>query len=301
MKTSIILILTIAIAILVLCVWSMTQNKVSLEGFNDNSTKARYANLRSKITKVLSPYCNVATFAQGQMKQMYMLGNGRTEAQALEDIKTAYRDVYACRDEMAKSRPSCAGFLKGKSMDFVSCDTYLNLPEWSDDNQDMIADALNKIPGDLAVRVTMELEWYTAIIKKLNDVIQMGNNPPSTVPANPGASEGFANPTCSPAATQARRALLKRQQIEGEATSCTPPSADAEVTRVSALLDSKDLITALASSNSIMTQMVKLKSDQEKAKNGTLFPWQQDGPTKTYKTFEGGDRTKRLIFSMQQT
>jgi hypothetical protein len=46
--------------------------------------------------------------------------------------------------------------------------------------------------------------------------------------------------------------------------------------------------------------MLKLKSDLEKAKNGTLYSWQQDGPTKSFPQFKGGDRTAAFTFSLQQ-
>ena len=50
----------------------------------------------------------------------------------------------------------------------------------------------------------------------------------------------------------------------------------------------------------MMTQMLKLQSDLEKLKNGTLSDWQKDGSKKTYAKFEGGDRTQAFKFSLQQ-
>jgi hypothetical protein len=49
-----------------------------------------------------------------------------------------------------------------------------------------------------------------------------------------------------------------------------------------------------------MAQMLKLQSDLEKLKNGTLYAWQQDGPAKSYPKFQGGDRTASFLFSIQQ-
>jgi hypothetical protein len=49
-----------------------------------------------------------------------------------------------------------------------------------------------------------------------------------------------------------------------------------------------------------MSKMVKLQSDLQKAKDGTLYDWQKDGPKKSYAKFEGGDRKSSYIFSLKQ-
>jgi hypothetical protein len=52
--------------------------------------------------------------------------------------------------------------------------------------------------------------------------------------------------------------------------------------------------------NGLLAKMLKLQSDLEKLKNGTLYDWQKDGPKKSYAKFEGGDRTKAFLFSLEQ-
>jgi hypothetical protein len=57
---------------------------------------------------------------------------------------------------------------------------------------------------------------------------------------------------------------------------------------------------SLEKMDGLLTAMLKIQSDLEKAKNGTLYPWQNDGPLKKFPQFQGGDRIASLLFSMQQ-
>ena len=305
------------------------------EGFN-NSSQANYEALQARLKTTMTPYCQLATYVQGQMKTIYMAAKpsessgaitpGETEQQANAHIQQTYKDVYACKDDLASSRPSCKGFSISniKSSDstsgFVSCDNYMKLPNWPD--QVGAAVALNNIPDDLADRIKKELEWYSLIIKKLTDAFDAGNSPPSVAPDSPNSpatdssgkewkvaskKEGFFGGKCSPSETQAKLALLKKQELQeankklqDDATSCTMPNLDSEIARVNALLDSDTLKSAISKSAAIQSSMASLQAIQAKAANGTLFPWQQDGPKKSYQIFPGGDRVQALVFSMKQ-
>ena len=76
-----------------------------------------------------------------------------SEAQANAHIEQTYNDVYSCKDELADSRPSCTkykalkalkGFFIKKSKDnHTPCSLYYNLPEYSEDTIDTIADELS--------------------------------------------------------------------------------------------------------------------------------------------------------------
>jgi hypothetical protein len=318
----------IGMLLFLLLVYSVDSIGRKYEGF-DNSTQANYEALQARLKTTMTPYCKLATYVQAQMKTIYMAAKpsessgattpGDTSEQADAHIQQTYKDVYACKDELASSRLSCKGLSISniKNSDstpgFISCDNYLNLPNWPD--QDGAAAALNNIPDDLADRIGKELDWYSLIIKKLTDAFDAGNSPPSVAPDSPNSpatdssgkewttdskKEGFFGGKCSPAAAQAKLALLKKQQLQDAAESCSLPNIDSEIARVNALLDSDTLKTAISKSAAIQSSMASLQAIQAKAANGTLFPWQQDGPKKSYKAFGGGDRTQALIFSMKQ-
>lgn len=293
------------------------------EGFY--SSTSQYELLKARLKKDMAAYCQLATYVQAQMKKIYMTakpsdlsGNttpGETDQEAIAHIQQTYKDVYACKDEFASSRPTCSGGVRSDSESlnsgFVSCDNYMNLP--SDENAGIAV--LTNIPDDLANRIEKEIDWYSSVIKILTDAFDQGKSPPTSVPDSPNSpatdssgkpwtvdskKEGFSGNKCSPAEAQARLALLKKQKLEDGAASCTMPTLDSEIARINALLDSSKLRTALSKCGAIQAAMVKLQAIQTKAANGTLFDWQQDGPKKSYQTFGGGDRISALTFSMKQ-
>ena len=311
------------------------------EGFDDiDPLVARYTALRKNIITSLKPYCELTQIIQNQMKIIYTKANNETEEQANLHIAQTYRDVYACTDDLASSRPSCTNILLKirfiESMDFIPCSTYLNLPKWTGSNQDDISENLSLIPNNLEYRINIELEWYSAILKKLQDALDMGNNPPSSIPDSPNSPESdpsgkpwgvdstsenegfqgfqrfqeFQGATCTPAAMHIRKALLKKRKqeqddskqrrLEAEAESCSMPSIDSEITRLNTIFQSNTFSILKSRCSELNKKAIKLQSDQEKLKNGTLYDWQKDPPKKTYKQFKGGDHVASLTFSMQQ-
>jgi hypothetical protein len=183
-------------------------------------------------------------------------------------------------------------------MVYVSCDTYTKLPEWSDDGTSTIA--LMKITSDLPERIVREAEWFALIVKKLQDALEIGANPPSVSPVGtPSSIDGFEG-TCSADAAKIQLDQQAAASAQKQAESCTIPSPSSEIARVNALLDSPQLKKAVSQMDGLLAAMVKVQSDLEKAKNGTLYEWQKDPPKKSYAQFKGGDRSSAFTFSMQQ-
>jgi hypothetical protein len=150
-----------------------------------------------------------------------------------------------------------------------------------------------KITDNLPERLIREEEWFAFIIKKLQDTLELGKNPPSVSPVGtPSKIDGFTG-TCSVDA-------VKSKKMAEEIASCSIPDVNSEIKRINALLDSASLKNAVAKMNGLLEKMLKLQSDLEKAKNGTLYEWQKDPVKKSYAQFQGGDRTAAFIFSMQQ-
>ena len=117
---------------------------------------------------------------------------GASDAEADAKIRKAYEDAYACKDELADSRQSCAGFAKfGQSnvkMSFIPCSVYMNTPFYDESDTSLAAIALSQIPDNLALRITKEVDWYAAIINKLQSGIDKGATPPKDLPPDsPGA------------------------------------------------------------------------------------------------------------------
>jgi len=264
------------------------------EGFFDTSSD--YNTLKKRLSETMSPYCKISSFIQDQLTTMI------TATKDTTDIDSIYKEIYSCSDKLASSRRSCAS--PNMSMAYVNCDTYMKLPTWSSDGSSTMA--LMKITDDLPERLVREAEWFAAIIKQLNETLALGANPPTSAPSEYKTSqmeprqlknEGFTgSPTCSPEAAEYQRS----QRLRKEAGSCSIPSITSEIQRVNSLLNSPSLKNSLARMNGLLDAMLKIQSDLEKAKNGTLYPWQQDGPPKKYPSFQGGDRTAGLLFSMQQ-
>lgn len=257
------------------------------EGFFDDSSD--YSNLQKRLSSTMASYCKISNFVHEQLKTMIATSG------APESIESIYKGAYSCSDRLASSRPSCAS--PNMSMAYVSCDTYMKLPAWSSDGSS--THALMKITNDLPERLVRESEWFAAIIKQLNETLALGANPPTTAPTQEQMNsfkEGFAGAVCSPEAAE----YLRSQKLRAEAAACSMPSAASEIQRVNSLLDSSDLKGALAKMDGLLAAMLKIQSDLEKAKNGTLYPWQKGGPAKKYPTFQGGDRIASLLFSMKQ-
>lgn len=309
------------------------------EGFFE-SQEGSYNSLKNLIKSKMAPYCELAKFIEGRMKTIYMSNKftdsgtsmpGESEAEANAHIQRTYNDVYSCTDELAKSRPSCKDVLiqtiifKGmpikKSTDnHIPCLVYLNLPDYSEDNIDLIAVELSKIPDNLASILSKELEWYVSIMDKLQSGLDEGANPPGVAPTGPNApaapegkswnadgksfdtkKEGFAN-KCSPEAARLRREREKQERLNSNANTCTMPNISSEIARVSQLMQSNALNSVLSNSNSLLTRAKKIQSDLEKLEAGTLYDWQQSdkGPRKSYASFKGGDRSASFVFSLQQ-
>jgi hypothetical protein len=198
----------------------------------------------------------------------------------------------------------------------VPCEVYTNLPDYSD--TDAAAMALNKIPDSIAERIMKEVAWYSAIIKKLSDAIQMGKSPPSAPPDSenspskdkngveyrPKKKEGFfAGPTCSPSAAQALRERKRKEALQkgfngsaDDPDSCQMPDVDGEVARVNGLLNSSAMKNALGQCASLKSAMLKLQADIKAVKD----QWGDAGSKKSYSSFKGGDRVAGLTASMQQ-
>jgi hypothetical protein len=258
------------------------------EGFFDTSSD--YSKLKQRLLRDLGPYCKIANFVRDQLKTMVSSTGGGSDDASLNNTYTA---MYSCRDPDARSRLTCflGGIGPNTSMIYVSCDTYTNLPDWSDDGSSAVA--LMKITNDLPERLVREAEWFSLIIKKLQDTLATGANPPTVSPVGtPGTIDGF-NGTCSADAAKAKKLMA-------EAQSCSIADASSEIARVNALLDNPQLKKAVAEMDKLFVAMIKLQSDLEKAKNGTLYDWQKDPPKKSFPEFKGGDRSKSFIFSMEQ-
>lgn len=300
---------------IILCItyfsWRYLQSLQGKEGFADSNS---YNSLKSKVQSKLANYCKLTDFAQSQMKSMYASaskgsgsGSGSssgsgTDSDATTFIQQMYRDVYACKDELADSRAPC----QIVSGDFIPCSTYTNLPKWSGD-ENSLAVALMNIPSNLPARISAETAYYKAIIQKLKVGVDAAKNPPAAPPDSPSTPstnasgkpwsiEGFQNVQCSAAAAQARRERLRREALNKEESSCIIPSLNSEIARINALLDSNAMNGALQGSNGILAQMIQLQADIEEIKRR----WGDDGPKKSYAKFEGGDRMKAFLFSLQQ-
>jgi hypothetical protein len=121
---------------------------------------------------------------------------GDTDEETNQKIKRAYEDAYACRDELADSRQSCAGLAKmgqlAVKMSFIPCSVYMNTPFYDPNDTVSMSIALSEIPDNLAIRIMKECDWYMSIIKKLQDGIDAGATPPTTFPKDsPSVKSGY--------------------------------------------------------------------------------------------------------------
>jgi hypothetical protein len=261
------------------------------EAFFDESSK--YTALKNRITTELGPYCRVANTARNELKTQLSESGNPSDDMSLNDI---YKTIYSCTDSMASSRQTCKrliGFGPNTSMTYVSCNTYMQLPDWSDDAS--ISVALMKITDDLPERMIREADWIFTKIKKIQEVLASGANPPTNAPSKEDLdkfNEGFSG-YCSAEA-------IKAKKIMQEAKTCSIADISSEIARINRLLDNPDLKKILSLMNGLYEEMIKLQSDLDKLKNGELYDWQKDPPKKSYAQFKGGDRSAAFIFSMQQ-
>lgn len=396
-----------------------TEAYESLDATQISDLEKAYNALRVKLKMVLEPYCTMSTFIQAQMKTTYMADKisesgdsvrGDTDSEADKHIMQTFKEVYNCTDELADSRPICKSFIAARnlklrapgpaydSMEFIPCTAYTDLPQYDETNQDSMGEALAKVPNNLAERITKETAWYTVVMKKLQDGLDEGNNPPSnekqcgrkkkegfadapkispedrmymiqfpstvvkptddlvgqdinnsdsanvtggagvagsaasvaslgsgvSTAATAGSSKGaaakvpsiagssFGGPakaasaataTCSPAAAQARRELLRKRKLaaaEAEAASCTLPDLMSEIARINRLLDSKDLKDTLKQCRDLTAKAKALRLNLDKLKNGDYYEWQKTGPKKSYKQYDLSDRTAAFKASLLQ-
>jgi hypothetical protein len=357
MLKSVVFTLGMAIIVCLIILYSLVRQYG--EGFYDINSD--YNDLRSRLSGMMATYCDLANYAQSQMKVIYMtpkplnIGITETASQADAHIQRTYKEVYGCKDDMASSRQSCSG---GIDAAFIPCEIYMKLPDLTDTNGADVGVALSKIPDNLADRISREVDWYSQIVKKLTDALALGNSPPKMPPdseSSPVAdssgkpwssdslvkkqgfidyivpqnrdwlvegfalsegfaasqlSEGFAD-TCTADQIQTQINIKKKAEQEKQAaaaqeadaaaaSSCTMPTPDTEIPRVNKILDSKELQAALAKCAALKAAMEKLKSDQQKAKDGTLYAWQQDGPMRTFPRLPIGNRTDGLLSSLKQ-
>lgn len=270
------------------------------EGFFDIISD--YTALKERIISELDPYFKMSRFIREQLKSMTSAAGGEAGEDSLNE---RYKAMYSCSDSLASSRQTCSMLIGGLGpntrMKYVSADIYTNLPCWSDERT--IALALMKIKDDLPERIVREYEWLVSIIEKLQETLSAGENPPTTPPSQEeinkivedSKKEGFKD-SCEADAIKAKKA--KEEAMEEN--SYTIPEVSSEIARINRLLDNPVLQDTLGKIKNSLEVILKLQSDLDKLKNGTLYKWQQPKPKKSYPQFQGGDRTASFIFSMQQ-
>ena len=325
---AIVLIITIFLACGLL--YTLNISQAIKEGFENSSPalEASYNKLQSKLQSTLQPYCSLADFVQDQMKTMYMTAKvsesgesvpGDSDSQAAAHIQKAYQDAYACKDELASSRQTCKG--NNVKMDFISCSVYMNTPSYDGSDLTSATIAISQIPDNLALRIAKEVDWYSAIIKKLQSGLDAGAHPPTELPKGaPGADykapiEGFESTivkkvkrilnldkkVCSADAAREKRERERRKRLEKESNNCTIQDLQTEINRVNKILNSDALKSAVSNCAAVAAAGQKLQSQLALLKAGTLYDWQKsDGATKSYAEFKGGDRIAALTFSIQQ-
>ena len=162
----------LGILILMLLHWVLFPSK---EGFFDDPTA--YNALRGRLQNDLGPYCELSAFVKDQVTEMQQglktvsaslpseseIKAGTSSRAALKtqnlmqasretwydfggdlQFNSMYKAVYKCTDTLAKSRPSCV--TPNPDMNYVPCDVYLNLPNWTDEME--VIGALRKITED---------------------------------------------------------------------------------------------------------------------------------------------------------
>ena len=261
------------------------------EGFYSDSSD--YTRLSAKVKTKLANYCKLADLIREQVVSGYAGTNPDSASLATEEVNNGYKEMYMCTDDKASSRPSCSK-PNATDMVYVSSDTYMKMPTWTDDISAVTA--LVKIKDDLPERVTREADYFEQIIKELQSFLDTGANPPTTPPTEDqikSLKEPFTGTCCPP-----KLELLKLLSVGSK--SCALPALNSEIKRVKKLLDNRTLMAALAKCDSLLSRMSKIQTHLEKLKKGELYEWQKEGPTKSYEQFGGGDRIQGLLFSLKQ-
>jgi hypothetical protein len=276
-----------------------------------------------------------------------------TREEAWNHLMETYQHVYNCTDQLSNLRPQCgAGGLfliptPHPDWKYLPCTAY-SLPAYNATDNSAMLMALIKIPNHTAEKLSMEVTWYSSVIKKLQDALDKGNigtgstDAAPSIPANPempkedGQEKGPDPPQQNPIipapsveAMAAQNKLLsahgfnilgskkegfytasqcsaeamvlkRRRQLEANADSCTMPTLKSEIDRVNGILNSKAFLDTMNLSSKVFTAAIKLQSDLEKLKAGTLYDWQNTGTKKTYTQFKGGDRTAAFLASASQ-
>ena len=194
--------------------------------------EAAYNKLRRRLVDTMTPYCELSGFIEDQMKTIYMTPKSLDDAQALmlshkkearemrkrgeeppiysdntykspgdsepdaiARIQRTYNEVYNCRDELAKFRPSTCKVLTvirttivvptDSDDQHVPCSVYLDVPEYDSDDAETMAGHLLQMPDNLATLIIKEIAWYDSVMNYLQQGIDAGNNPPPKAPNQP--------------------------------------------------------------------------------------------------------------------
>lgn len=275
----------LAIAVLLTLHWLLFKET---EGFYSDSSD--YTRLSAKVKTKLANYCKLADLIREQLISGYAGTNPDSASSATEQVNNGYREMYMCTDDKASSRPSCSK-PNATDMVYVSSDTYMKMPAWTDDISAVTA--LVKIKDDLPERVNREADYFEQIIKQLQSFLDTGANPPTVPPTAEQLKEPFTGTCCPP-----KLELLKLLSVGSK--SCALPALGSEIKRVKKLLDNRTLLAALARCDSLLARMARIQTQLDKLKRGELYEWQKEGPAKSYEQFGGGDNTQALLFSLKQ-
>ena len=282
---------TIALSFLgILLTWLSKEIKSkSQEGFTGTPIQEKYRTLRITVAKQTASYCKLSNEMQARLKTILQQTNNLSSDDADKQVKSTLKTA-----------------LKGKEV--LPCSIY-NLPEYKTEaNKEAAVRALLEIPDDIASRISLEVKLYTDTLNTLQGAIDGGMNPPTTAPSAEDMKkiEGFQGKTCSANALKLKKELQDkkaREALEAEAATCSDPSIEAEVSRVSALFENPEFKAMIASTNAVANKLAQYDINEKKMKDGTLFPWQQDSATKkNYVSYSGGDnRIAALTYSMSST
>ena len=292
MKVGLRISFVLAIFILLAIHWFLFRET---EGFYDDYSE--YMNVSIKIKSKLANYCKLADLIREQLITGYAGTNPGSASIAAEQVNNGYRDMCMCIESKACSRPSCSK-PNVTGMVYVSSDTYMKLPPWTDNNT--AGSALVRIKDDLPERVTREADYFEQIIKQLQSFLDTGANPPTTPPTKDqiqSIKEPFTD-GCCPQQLELLRQLTRDSKRDSNTRSL--PNLASEIKRVNALLVNPTLVVALAKCDSLLARMSKIQTHLEKLKKGELYEWQKEGPAKSYEQFGGGDRIQGLLFSLKQ-
>jgi hypothetical protein len=282
---------TIALSFLgILLSWlSKEINSKGQEGFTGTPIQEKYRTLRLTVAKQTASYCKLSNEMQARLKTILQQTNNLSSDDADKQVKSTLKTA-----------------LKGKEV--LPCSIY-NLPEYKTEaNKEAAVRALLEIPDDIASRISLEVKLYTDTLNTLQGAIDGGMNPPTTAPSAEDMKkiEGFQGKTCSANALKLKKEMQDkkaREALEAEAATCSDPSIEAEVSRVSALFENPEFKAMIASTNAVANKLAQYDINEKKMKDGTLFPWQQDSATKkNYVSYSGGDnRIAALTYSMSST